>query len=93
MANQIQTTPSIEIAIQKGGLKNLVRAIAEDSPELLTSALGLAAAAAYGPVEGVAAVFGVKVLHGALKGQGLKQIAAALLPRLAKSKTILRKQI
>ncbi|MGH9637466.1 MAG: hypothetical protein ACRD72_21745, partial [Candidatus Angelobacter sp.] len=42
--------------------------------------LGAVATAAYGPVAGVAATVGVKVLHGALKGQGWRQIAGALQP-------------
>lgn len=80
MTKEIQKAPNLEIAAEKGGLGNLMRAIGEDSPEILTGVAGLAATAAYGPVEGVAALLGVKVLHGALKGQGWRQIAAALLP-------------
>ena len=76
----LQKRPSLEIAAEKGGLGNLMRAIGEDSPEILTGIAGLAATAAYGPVEGVAAIVGAKVLHGALKGQGWRQVAAAILP-------------
>jgi hypothetical protein len=80
MAKEIQKAPSLELAVGKGGLGNLMRAIGEDSPEILTGVLGAAATAAYGPVAGLAATVGVKVLHGALKGQGWRQIAAALQP-------------
>jgi hypothetical protein len=78
MKKQIQKSPSLELAIEKGGLGNLIRAIGEDSPEILTAALGTAVTATYGPVAGVAATFGVKLLHGALKGQAWSQIAVAL---------------
>lgn len=60
MANEIQKAPSLEVATQKGGLGNLLRAIGEDSPEILTGVLGAAATAAYGPVGGVAATIGVR---------------------------------
>jgi len=78
MSKEIQKASSLEVAAETGGLGNLMRAIGEDSPEILTGVLGAAATAAYGPVAGVAATVGVKVLHGALKGQGWRQIAAAL---------------
>lgn len=78
MTSQIQKTPSLELAAEKGGLGNLIRAIGEDSPEILTTVLGAAVTATYGPVAGMAAIFGVKVLHGAVKGQGWRQIAVAL---------------
>jgi len=78
MTKQIQKVPSLELASEKGGLGNLIRAIGEDSPEILTAVLGAAATATYGPVAGVAATFGVKLLHGALKGQAWSQVAVAL---------------
>ena len=78
MAKEIQKVPSLELAAEKGGLGNLIRAIGEDSPEILTAVLGAAVTAIHGPVAGVAATFGVKLLHGALKGQGWSQIAVAL---------------
>jgi hypothetical protein len=80
MANELQKSPGLEVATQKGGLGNLLRAIGEDSPEILTGVLGEVVTGVYGPVAGVAATVGVKVLHGALKGQGWRQIAAALQP-------------
>ncbi len=80
MTKEIQKSAGLEIAVEKGGLGNLMRAIGEDSPEILTAVLGVAVTAAYGPVEGVAATVGAKFLHGALKGQAWKQIAAALQP-------------
>jgi hypothetical protein len=78
MTKQIQKIPSLELAAEKGGLGNLMRAIGEDSPEILTAVLGVTATAAYGPVAGIAATFGVKLLHGALKGQAWSQVAVAL---------------
>ena len=78
MSKEIQKRSSLEVAAQKGGLANLMRAIGEDSPEILTGVLGETVTALYGPVAGVAATVGVKILHGALKGQGWRQIAAAL---------------
>lgn len=86
MTKQIQKAPSLELAAEKGGLGNLIRAIGEDSPEILTTVLGAAVAATYGPVAGMAAIFGVKALHGAVKGQGWRQIAVALEELKSKGK-------
>lgn len=62
--------PSLDQAADKGGLGNLVKGIGEESPEILTTLLGAVVASTYGAVAGLSAIFGVKVLHGALKGQG-----------------------
>lgn len=56
---------------------NLLKATMEDSPELLTGVLGLTVAKFYGPIAGASAFLGTKIIHGALKGQGFQQIAAA----------------
>lgn len=61
-----------------GGLNNLLRAIGEDSPEILTAVLGITVAGVYGPLAGTAATIGVKFLHASLKGQAWQQIAFEL---------------
>jgi len=78
MAKELQKTPSLELAAEKGGIGNLLRAIGEDSPEILTTVLSAAVTAQYGHAAGVAATVAVKILHAAVKGQGWRQIAVAL---------------
>lgn len=78
MNKEIEKVPSLELAAEKGGLGNLMRAIGEDSPEILTGVLGSVVTAKYGAVAGVSAMFGVKLLQGAVKGQAWQQIAVAL---------------
>lgn len=78
MGKELAKRPSLEAAAEKGGLGNLLRAIGEDSPEILTAVLSTAITAQYGHAAGVAATVVVKVLHAALKGQGWRQIATTL---------------
>lgn len=86
MPKEIQSKPSLELAAMKGGLGNLIRAIGEDSPEILTGVLANAVTSIYGPVTGVAATVGVKLLHGVVKGQAWQQIAVALQDLKSKGK-------
>jgi len=86
MTKQLQKTPSLELAAEKGGLGNLLRAIGEDSPEILTTVLSAAVTAQYGHAVGVAATIAVKILHAAVKGQGWRQIAVALEELKAKGR-------
>lgn len=69
---------SLENVSNVGGLNNLLHAIGEDSPEILTAAMGVAVSGVYGPMAGMAATVGVKLLHASLKGQAWQQIAFEL---------------
>jgi hypothetical protein len=86
VAKELARRPSLEVAAEKGGLGNLMRAIGEDSPEILTTVLSTAVTAQYGHAAGVAATVAVKILHAALKGQGWRQVATTLEELKAKGK-------
>jgi hypothetical protein len=75
MTKDLQNVPGLERAVQTGRVGDLLKGIAEDSPEVLTGVLGQAVSTLYGAAAGAIAVSGIKVIHSALKGSGLRQIA------------------
>lgn len=70
---------SLERVAEEGGFVNLVKAIGEDSPEILTKTLGVAVGSILGTIAGEAAMAGTRIIHAAMKGQAWKQIASEFM--------------